>query len=318
MENKNGSLNNGDVRSSVPPENVMAELREMFQSLTESLNSQKKEISELRQKIDYLVQLSGNPQEQAKPDIKADVKIDRFSSEPPVDGEKEEREISDSWEEILASVGDGSYREKYKIGNYKPLDLGSEGIIRMQIAGFDADPLADGSGKAAITWIAMDLMRSKHRMNPFYEEGKIGTGALGGWKESEMRKYLEQTVRPMIPAPVCDFIKKVNKYSLSMDNYYIFINNEETQDHLWIPSITEVLTAKDMGEELDAELLKKAESNTVYYDLFSGNDESVKKASWWWLRSAGGSINFNNVSTGGSGSNGYAFYIGGVVLGFCT
>lgn len=33
------------------------------------------------------------------------------------------KEIEDSWEEILAAVDDGTYKQKYSIGNYKPLDL---------------------------------------------------------------------------------------------------------------------------------------------------------------------------------------------------
>ena len=54
-------------------------------------------------------------------------------------------EISDSWEQIVASVNDGTYKTKYRVGNYKPLDLGSEGIINMQIVGKDADTKADGT-----------------------------------------------------------------------------------------------------------------------------------------------------------------------------
>lgn len=75
-------------------------------------------------------------------------------------------EITDSWEVILAAVADGTYKTKYSVGNYKALDLGAQGTINMQIAAFDADPLADGSGNAPISWVSKELLASTHRMNP--------------------------------------------------------------------------------------------------------------------------------------------------------
>ena len=75
-------------------------------------------------------------------------------------------EITDDWATILASIADGTYKSKYKVGNYKPLDLGSEGTINMQIAAFNKDTLADGSGTAAITWISKELLATSKRMNP--------------------------------------------------------------------------------------------------------------------------------------------------------
>lgn len=74
--------------------------------------------------------------------------------------------ITDSWEEILAAVDDGTYKTKYQVGDTKILDVGSEGSVCMQIAAFDADTLADGTGKAPITWISEQLLSTSHRMNP--------------------------------------------------------------------------------------------------------------------------------------------------------
>ena len=78
-------------------------------------------------------------------------------------------EITDSWETILAAVADGTYKTKYSVGNYKALNLGSEGTVNMQIAAFDADPLADGSGNAAISWVSKELLATNKRMNPSVE-----------------------------------------------------------------------------------------------------------------------------------------------------
>lgn len=75
-------------------------------------------------------------------------------------------EITDSWDEIIAAVNDGTYKSKYKIGNYKALDLGSEGTVNMQIVAKDKEALADGSGNAPLSWLSMELLSTSHRMNP--------------------------------------------------------------------------------------------------------------------------------------------------------
>ena len=96
----------------------------------------------------------------------------------------EVKEIEDSWDEIIAACNDGTYATKYKIGNYKPLDLGSEGIVNMQIAGKDVDELADGSGKAKLTWISKELLNTPHRFNPYVKYTYVKEGDES-WELSE-------------------------------------------------------------------------------------------------------------------------------------
>lgn len=81
-------------------------------------------------------------------------------------------EITDSWQDISAACSDGSYLTKYKLGQYKMLDLGSLGNMKMQIVAMDTDDLADGSGKAPITWMSQNLTQQTFRYSeeasPFY------------------------------------------------------------------------------------------------------------------------------------------------------
>ena len=248
--------------------------------------------------------------EQKKPAVS--VKIDRSAFALLVAGRKIEKEISDSWEVILASIEDGSYREKYQIGNYKPLDLGSEGIIEMQIAGFDAEPLADGSGRAAITWMSRNVLKTKHRMNPRRRETKfkptVGTGTIGGWQYTEMRKYLDETVKLLIPDIVGTTLKQVKKYSYSMDVRGRSATNVPINDYLWIPSVKEVFGWNGYDER-----------DAVYYQsLFDSDMSRVKETSWWWLRSVLDKDSFNRVHSGGSINYNSADCSGAVVLCFCT
>ena len=74
-------------------------------------------------------------------------------------------EITDTWEQIFAAIDDGTYASKYNVGNYKALDLGTEGAVYAQIVAKDADELADGTGNAHITWITKFLCNTDKYMN---------------------------------------------------------------------------------------------------------------------------------------------------------
>ena len=228
--------------------------------------------------------------------------------------------ISDSWEQIIASVNDGTYEDKYMIGDTKGLDLGSEGVIDMQIVAFDADELADESGnKAAITWISKKLLKSDHRMNPERKKDpaddsryKIGTGSIGGWEHSEMRYWLKESVKPLIPENVRNAIQPVIKYSNINDTSGNIIKDSRSKDDLWIPSYREVIGSDDYET-----------IGPIYKDLFQSDNDRIRQISgeyssgWWWLRSASGANGFYNVFDDGSYYNNNAFYSYGVVLGFC-
>lgn len=223
--------------------------------------------------------------------------------------------IRDTWPQIIQSTKDGSYRERYHIGDTKLLRLGSLGDICMQIAAFDADDLVDG-GKAATTWIAEDLLIPGHRMNPSLlptADGCYvrGSGSIGGFFGSEMRQWLRGTVMSKIPEEVQREIKPVLKVSMSrtVQNVLIQLTTTET---LWLPSHREVFggdTVETVG--------------VVYSELFP-DAASRRKANigsssafWWWLRSAYYTDFFNIVNS--DGSNYYSNANGsiGVALGFC-
>lgn len=271
----------------------------------------------LNQEAEKSLWSSSAAEEQLSAKPKTVKKFDRSKFEPLVDGEKEVREIPESWEDIIASIDDGTYREKYKIGNFKPLDLGSEGIIRMQIAAFDADLLEDYSGRAAITWIAMDLLKTEHRMNPDAEQGKIGASIFCGWKESEMRAYLDLRIKSLIPPIIRNSIKLIKKYSLSINKKGSYILNEETDDYLWIPSVGEVFSNGECYK-YNSKLSNLRENKLFYKSLFSCDNDRVRNDGDWWLRSASYTGCFSLVNWFGSNENTNASKLSGVALGFCT
>ena len=223
----------------------------------------------------------------------------------------EVKEITDDWATIIANIDNGTYKSKYKIGNYKPLDLGNEGIINMQIAGFDVDDLADGSGKAPISFIGKELLATSHNMNgsQLQTNGdgtyREGTGAIGGWEVCKNRTYLKETIKSLIPELVCSRISEVAKtqvsYNASGSKF-----TQTTQDDVYIPTSSEIT------------------SGGLYYKLFAGSISSRIKtkvgeenASTWWMRNASNREKFITTVKDGMFASGYPDVSYGICLGFC-
>ena len=220
-------------------------------------------------------------------------------------------ELSDTWEEIAEAGRDGTYRERYRIGDTKELDMGSEGIITMKLVAMDEDELSDGSGKAPMTWVADKCLRTKHKMN-YKRTNK------GGWEVSIMRSWLRRAILPLMPTEVRNNICEVIKYSYSYEER----KGVASKDTIWIPSVREVFPAG-----YDDWTDKRREQEGVSYTGVIKDDESRMRsrdgesgASWWWLRSASyiTSYGFNGVTSDGDiGYSADAYDEGGVVVGFC-
>ncbi len=139
-------------------------------------------------------------------------------------------EILDSWDTIIANIDNKTYSTKYKIGNYKPLDLGTEGTINMQIVAMDADELADGSGYAPLTFIGMELLNNKHA----FSDNTDNYMWTDGSSRNGIRTYLQNTIFDLIPSNVRNRVQKIHKVS------YMNTSEGVTTDTLFIPSDREI------------------------------------------------------------------------------
>lgn len=217
-----------------------------------------------------------------------------------------------SWEAVNYHIEQGDYATAYSIGDTIPLDLGDEGTVNMQIVAFDADDLADGSGKAHISFVAKESLKTNKRMNPAYISGTEGTGGIGGWEKSEMRTYLNDTILPLIPENVSSMIKPVTKYSDGYDTSDGAVDSSVTIDSVWIPSVREIYGGTNY-ETIGVD----------YTGLFVSNTNRIKNKIGsssgyiWWTRTAYSKNSFRCVNTNGSMNafgNDNTF---GVVLCFC-
>ena len=137
-----------------------------------------------------------------------------------------------------------------------------------------------------------------------------GTGAIGGYTASEMRTYIQETIKPLIPQEVLAAIKPVTKYTQNYNTAGNAVNNVTSTEDVWIPSRREMFANTES-------------QGPTYTSFFTSNDSRKKKktgassASWWWLRSASSTYTFYFVGSDGSDNFNTASNPSGVVVGFC-
>lgn len=216
--------------------------------------------------------------------------------------------ISDSWSTI---IGNANYATDYKIGDTKLLDLGMKGEVYMELVAMDTDDKADGSGKARMTWLSKDIIEIQ-TMNTEQKtvDGETAFTA-GGWENTDMRAYLKNTIKPLIPQVVREAIVEVTKVSGTYTGGARVVNGQNTTDDVWIPSSREMYNSTAYET-----------TGAVYSTKFKFDTDRVKYdtngvARFWWLRSTDSATSFRCASQGGAHLTNSAKGTSGLVLGFC-
>ena len=228
-----------------------------------------------------------------------------------------ETEITDTPEQIAYYVSAGTAATRYNIGQYKTIDLGTEGQIRMQIVGKNMRELANSTETAQLEWLAIDLLKTEKRMNPLTVKNSDvyaeGTGSIGGMSRCELQDYLDTTIWNLLPEVWQNMIKETKVYTGIYGTNGTKVRDDLTIQKLRIPSYREMFdTTND-------------ETQGPVYKFAFPNDETRKKCiigasspTTWWLRSAYGIDGFRYVNSSGGSSSIYAYSTYGVALGFST
>lgn len=208
-----------------------------------------------------------------------------------------------TWEGVLYHINKGDYASAYSIGDMIPLNLGTEGQLNAQIADFNHDDLADGTGKAHISFITKELCSTESKMN------STETNA-GGWRDSLIRNTVMSSIWGKLPTILQESIVEVIKKSSAGNADTTIIS---TNDKLWIPSIYEV-------DSSYTDSIYPDEGTT--YPIFTDKSSRVKKRNGsvygWWTRSPRIESGAFWIVQSGGGIVGYRTqYEQGVVLGFC-
>lgn len=206
--------------------------------------------------------------------------------------------ISDTWEQISAAIGDGTYKTKYAIGDTKAVDLGDQGVICMQIAAFDADVDENGN-TIPITFVCKHILVTYKRMN-------ASNVTTGGYPASEMKTTIA-AYESRLPETLKKMIIPAKKTSWDANSS----TDIESVEKLWLLSYREVFGGTDYEK-----------SGVVYSNLFKSAATRIKKrygagsADLWRLRSSSSSTSFRYVSDSGRDRSDSASLTHGVVFGF--
>ena len=237
----------------------------------------------------------------------------------PVPAMQVQQDESD-WEALARHVKDGTYKAACEPGDTFPVHLGRFGDFEAQIVAMDTDWISGSDRMAALSFLLTGLLPKKQDMNPEWaqedpEDDTLflpGTGAVNGWMDCGLRKWLNEEVLPEFPEIIRENMVAVQKISrIFTARSQVF--DVMTADKLWIPSRREVF-----GPGRFTEL-----TGPVYDAVFKDNESRIMcdadgDASWWWLRSANHHNTFYTVYTSGSFNTSYsANYTGGVAVGFC-
>lgn len=171
--------------------------------------------------------------------------------------------VHGTWEDLFWHIDKGDYSTEYSLGEEIATVLNDNTTFPFQIVAFNADIISGTSNKAPVTLISSNLY-SKHIYNPTYESGVIGTGNIGGWEESDMRSYLNNTVLGQIPNNVFSRLLTVNKYTRGYNVSDSQVNNMLTTDKIWIPSY------REMHNGIESQ-------GPTYTDYFTDDTKRVKK-----------------------------------------
>lgn len=141
--------------------------------------------------------------------------------------------LKDDWATIAANVANGTAVDIYQIGARKeiPFKIGDTSYTAdVEIIAYNHDDLADGSGKATLTFFCKDLSDLKVRFNS-------SNSNVGGWQDSEAREFCNSTLFAAFPEELQAVINEVNKISDGgIDNKTLVT----TTDKVWIASYDEL------------------------------------------------------------------------------
>lgn len=214
-----------------------------------------------------------------------------------------------SWTDISSIASSGLGANYWQVGDTKTITLLSPVLgtttLAVQIMDFDYDDLADGTGKANISFGMIDCFATAQSMNPTDTN-------VGGWGNCAMQAMIENTVLPALIAVVGDGIIKPVAKRTSAGNKSASI--AISTDSLWLLSEYEVfgvITNSAQGE--------KPLDKSACYAVFTGSSSRIK-SKFWWERSPWASWDntFCAVKQDGTATAYSASVPGGVVIGFCV
>ena len=191
---------------------------------------------------------------------------------------------SDSWSTIAANVKSGS-TSKYNVGDTKEVDLGDLGTHMVRISNMSECTNGETSETACGFVVEFADIITKRQFNSTQTN-------VGGWKDSELRTYVNGTIYNALPSELQNVItttKVISGHGATSSEI-----NFETQDKLYLLSGHEVW---EDGTSLQINEYDTSYNNAKQLDYYKNqgatadnSDGATKQYNgrddYWWLRSA--------------------------------
>lgn len=206
--------------------------------------------------------------------------------------------------EFMGIINSGQAATWFDLGDrikiVTPTDAFSDSCIVLAFTDCNHFRLSDGSGMAKAFFFMVGAMTSPHRHH-------TSSTNTGGYAESDIRAYLEETVFANLPLHWQSIIKQVQRKS-SIGDMSTEISTSDV--HLPLLSHAEIYTGDAASIPYKDEV--DAEAENVTFPCFTGNNSRIRKlfngegsAVIWWLASPDPSyaLHFRMVNNGGAVSS---------------
>lgn len=213
--------------------------------------------------------------------------------------------ITTDWAQLKTVQERGNLAEVLEVGSEFPISLEADADNENDVFEQLTAQVAHATKECRVMVVLKDCTGQMHAMNDHATNE-------GGWKDSAMRKWLNEDVLHRLPKELQAMIvprtirQKINGEEVQM------------QDKLWLPSFTEMFGADAAAEWAPCDL------GDEQFELFDSERSRVKevpgRGTWWyWLRSprASYSARFCLVNSSGVADFDAASYAFGVAFGFC-
>lgn len=190
-----------------------------------------------------------------------------------------------TWAEIDAACTNGTASTKYAVGDEKTITLTTGEEITLQILGFNHDDLADGSGKAGITFGTKNLPTERDSMNG-------GQYNAGGWNASRMRTSTLVTLFSKLPSDLKSVVKQVSKKAsagnkstsiiTSTDSLFLFskVELDGTTDAVYVDEGTQYEYWQT--HDTDTDRIKKLSNGAGVADSWSLRSPAVNSEMFFY------------------------------------
>ena len=200
-----------------------------------------------------------------------------------------------SWQQIAQNAQTGQANTIWNVGDEITFTTKDSKEVTMQIVGFNHDDLADGSGKAGITFGMKNLCSTTHPMN------STNTNA-GGWDECLMKTSTMQEMFNNLPDELQSVIKLVNKKATSGSESTSITTS---QDKLWLYSRVELDGTTESGYKDEGTQYEYWQSHNTDSDrikLIDNGNGPADSYETYWLRSpnTSNSTYFHSIYSDGS------------------